>query len=298
MKIFAPNYTQTPNELFDEWLPNLNEAELKVLMVIMRKTFGWHKIRDKISLSQLEKHTGLLRQSILKASKSLENKGLISKTVSGIKGREETSYELIVIEDSNSSYQCVSHTPPSVFNTPTKETLTKEIRKEINKEIPISNETGPSIPFSRKKIKETKQEVAPRVLISASEKQDLLRRENGDEKIILNSFQKLSAWKISKGIVGGRSDYKAIVDWALEAAKEDLVKPISGSKKSDQNKEYAKRVCEKFKRLVDDGELILGGDSLIFCGANFSQPMKYSENGFKDQVESRLRKMGLNGEGI
>ncbi|HEY5236135.1 MAG TPA: replication protein, partial [Rhabdochlamydiaceae bacterium] len=111
MRIPVPNYTQAPNELFDEWLPKLSFVELKVLMVIVRKTFGWHKVRDRISLSQLEKFTGAQRQAILSATKSLQNLGLINKIKVGESGTEQTFYELVVIEDSNSLYQCDSHTP-------------------------------------------------------------------------------------------------------------------------------------------------------------------------------------------
>lgn len=134
MRIPAPNFTQAPNELFDEWLPKLSHVQLKVLMVILRKTFGWHKIRDRISLTQLEKFTGAKRQAIISATKRLQSLGLILKEVEGKNGEQETYYELIVIEDSNNFNQCDQNTPPSVIITPTKETLTKEKKKESNKE--------------------------------------------------------------------------------------------------------------------------------------------------------------------
>jgi phage replication O-like protein O len=126
MRVTAPNYTQIPNNLLDEWIPKLSEGELRVILVIMRKTFGWHKIRDQISLSQLEKHSGLQRQAILAATKSLENRGLISKTVTGENGTQKTFYELVIIEDSNNLDQYDRNTPPSVIDTPTKENPTKE----------------------------------------------------------------------------------------------------------------------------------------------------------------------------
>ena len=135
----APNFTQTPNALFDEWLPKLGMAELKVLMVIMRKTFGWHKVRDRISLSQLQKITGLERTHVCKGIKGLIEKQLITKFVTGEKGSQETYYELVVIDDSNNSYQCPKDTPPSVVKTPTKETVTKE--KE-NPQPPRSKKEG------------------------------------------------------------------------------------------------------------------------------------------------------------
>ncbi len=105
MRITPPNYTQTPNDLFDHWLPHLGEVELKVLLLIMRKTFGWHKTRDKISISQLENLSGSCRKNIIIAVNSLIQKGLITKEVIGPIGRQETYYELVVIEDSNNSDQ-------------------------------------------------------------------------------------------------------------------------------------------------------------------------------------------------
>lgn len=35
------NSTQVPNILFDQYLPKLTEAELKIVLVIIRQTNGW-----------------------------------------------------------------------------------------------------------------------------------------------------------------------------------------------------------------------------------------------------------------
>ena len=48
-----PNYTPVPDELFDEQLPDLSGAELKVLLYIIRRTFGFKKESDNISLNQM-----------------------------------------------------------------------------------------------------------------------------------------------------------------------------------------------------------------------------------------------------
>ena len=58
-KIPQSNYTQVPNVFFDEILEGLNLAETKVLLAIMRKTFGWQKQIDRISYSQIVKMTGI-----------------------------------------------------------------------------------------------------------------------------------------------------------------------------------------------------------------------------------------------
>lgn len=117
MGISPPNYTQTPNILFDKWLPHLGEVELKVLMVIIRKTFGYHKQRDRISISQLVKMTGSIRKNVIAAAESLRCKNIISKIVVGEEGFQETYYE-IIFEDSNNSTQCQIDTPPSIAAIP------------------------------------------------------------------------------------------------------------------------------------------------------------------------------------
>src|SRR6267154_6080582 len=103
MRMPALNYTQTPNDLFDHWLPFLGEAELKVLLVVMRKTLGWHKIRDEISASQLSKITGMIEETVVKAAKSLQKRGIITRQLTGPIGKQRVVYSLVMPEDSNNS---------------------------------------------------------------------------------------------------------------------------------------------------------------------------------------------------
>ena len=78
-----PTYTQVPDDLFDFLLPTLNEAELKVLLYIIRRTLGFKKHQDQISLSQIEKGTrhdrgvGLSKRTIIRALQSLEKRNCI-----------------------------------------------------------------------------------------------------------------------------------------------------------------------------------------------------------------------------
>ena len=75
-----------PDQLFDELLHRLSGAELKVLMYIIRRTFGFKKQSDDISLAQLvggiktkdgrilDRGTGLSKSSVVRALNSLEKK--------------------------------------------------------------------------------------------------------------------------------------------------------------------------------------------------------------------------------
>ncbi len=73
----CPHSTQIPDPLLDEVMRHLTEAELKVLLVMMRKTFGWKKDSDHISLSQLCEFSGLSKGTVSTAVKSLERMNMI-----------------------------------------------------------------------------------------------------------------------------------------------------------------------------------------------------------------------------
>ena len=74
------NSFQIPNQLVDEYLTELNGNELKILLVIIRKTKGWNKEFDGISISQFQKFTGIKNEkTVRKAIKKLIELGLIEK---------------------------------------------------------------------------------------------------------------------------------------------------------------------------------------------------------------------------
>jgi len=95
MPIERPNYTQIPNELFDKYQQKLPPTSFSVLMAIARKTFGWHKEKDSISLSQLEGITGLSRPTIIGAIKHLEKMNIVST----IKQEKRATVFEIIVED-------------------------------------------------------------------------------------------------------------------------------------------------------------------------------------------------------
>ncbi len=87
---FEPaNTVPVPDVLFDELLSVLSGAEIKVMLYIIRRTLGFKKSTDAISLTQfekgivtkdnhvLDKGCGLSRETICKALDSLEKRGCI-----------------------------------------------------------------------------------------------------------------------------------------------------------------------------------------------------------------------------
>ncbi len=72
-------YTPIANEIVDKFCQyRLSGEEWLVLWVILRKTYGWNKKEDRISLSQFCLMTGLKRSSVVRAIKKLVTKQLLS----------------------------------------------------------------------------------------------------------------------------------------------------------------------------------------------------------------------------
>ncbi len=130
----GPNFTQIPDQLFDEQLPDLSGAELKVLLYIMRRTFGFKKESDNISLSQicsgittkdgrvLDRGTGLSKDSAARAIKGLEEKHIIIRIRrrSAEKGDEPTTYALHIAPVSDyrtPPREKIGHPPPRKSDT-------------------------------------------------------------------------------------------------------------------------------------------------------------------------------------
>lgn len=72
--------------IMDKYFYQLNGSEQKVLDFILRHTYGFGKLSDSISLSQLEngvgdldKGTGLTHPTIIKSLRGLTSKGFITK---------------------------------------------------------------------------------------------------------------------------------------------------------------------------------------------------------------------------
>src|ERR687886_1796266 len=85
-----PTTTPVPDELFDIWLTELSHAELRTLFYIIRRTLGFKRETDNISLKQmldglvsrngdrLDKGVGLSKPHLLRALRSLQEHGLIT----------------------------------------------------------------------------------------------------------------------------------------------------------------------------------------------------------------------------
>ncbi|RLL17985.1 replication protein [Acinetobacter chengduensis] len=101
MSKFVPNSFQVPNAFVDEVLSKISDASCKLYLVICRKTRGWNKEMDSISLTQFEDITGKTRPTVIKCLRELIKVGLVVELKSTFHGNtyklgEETSIGMLV----------------------------------------------------------------------------------------------------------------------------------------------------------------------------------------------------------
>jgi hypothetical protein len=138
----GPAYTQIPDELLDHHLAHLTGAEVKVLLYIARRTFGWKKDCDAISFNQMltgirrrdgtksDEGAGVSRSTLVVALDGLEQKGLITRRRFD-KGTQEASIYAIRMAGE----------PSAEIELGRPETNAASAEIELG---PASSETGPA----------------------------------------------------------------------------------------------------------------------------------------------------------
>jgi hypothetical protein len=252
-----PNYTPVPDELFDEQLPDLSGAELKVLLYIIRRTFGFKKESDNISLNQLlhgittkedvvlDRGTGLSKKTLLETIKNLIEKNLIisERRRSKEKGDQPTTYRLNILGETMEN----NTTPPGVKSTPgggVKTTPGPRSKNYTTQETVIQETVNNTV----NGVVKGEEESALRELPNMGEPtektayvaRDIILKALGDEKSL--KFYELVAAKIPEQVIretlsevrtdGARSPAKLftykIKRYALEAQKRGVVKGMGG----------------------------------------------------------------------
>lgn len=80
MNEFIPNSFQIANSVVDEYLSKMSGNAWKCYVLIVRKTRGWQKTHDSLSISQIQKATGIKsEETVEKAINELVDLGLIGK---------------------------------------------------------------------------------------------------------------------------------------------------------------------------------------------------------------------------
>ena len=125
-------YTVISNELLEAFYQcKLQEYERVIILCIWRKTYGWNKKRDLVAYSQIEKETGMVKQSIAKIIKNLVNKKLLIKDKKSLGVNK--NYEDWVVEwrVKKSAVQLTKVSPPAYQSKPTSLPQKKLLQKKL-----------------------------------------------------------------------------------------------------------------------------------------------------------------------
>jgi hypothetical protein len=134
MAVEKPNYTQTPNRFIDEYMCQVSPHATCIYLTICRKTIGYHKDTDEISISQIVNLSGLSKNSVLRGIAELEALLLISVTRKG-KGRRSTNtYGL--------NFDSVQKSEKPMDNGAQNEPLDKDLEKNGAQNEPINPVNG------------------------------------------------------------------------------------------------------------------------------------------------------------
>lgn len=244
-KIEAPNYTQIPNIYFDEIMQTLNQTENIVFLVIMRKTFGWHKKRDNISYSQIMELTGIKsRTTVSTALKGLLEKGLIETQKAG----QLISYTVSIngpVQKINQSKFCTGTSPNSVLvepKTSPNSVHTKE--KNLNKDkenIKECNE-GLFLEFYKQYPKKTNKTDARKVFFS------LLKQKVTLELIL----ERLNAYKYQINKNNTELQYVRNPARFLRSLEDFEEINVEEEKKEPGIKKKVKLYCKKCGSILED----------------------------------------------
>lgn len=120
----APNYTQVPNDFF-ELARDMDKAELKVLLALIRETFGYHRDSCEMSIRQLARAAGLTPRNAYAGAEKAIQRGLIEKIVSST---NTTTWRAVVERDTARVRRGYSAVSPHKSKSPVKEI--KETIKE------------------------------------------------------------------------------------------------------------------------------------------------------------------------
>ena len=129
-------YTKIANELYDQIVKTaILGSEYQLLFFVIRKTYGFNKKEDRISLTQFEKGTGLSRATVNKGLKNLVLMKLLVKTAIPTYSINK-DWETWLVKTA----KLVKHNDPTSIARLTKNGIaryTHKRKKEITKEITV-----------------------------------------------------------------------------------------------------------------------------------------------------------------
>lgn len=212
--------TMISNEVLESLYRFLSgNNEIRIILFIIRKTWGWHKKEDKISYGQISEATNIPRRNVIR----VVNKLVAKKTLSLIKGRINT----IRFNKNYDEWLVAKKTPVAKMTPPSGKkdtTLVSIIPPEVVSIIPPTKETKETI----QKILIQKKVYSPPNL----GEQDFIKigeHYNLPLAFVRSEYEDMVLWCESNPTnpkIKGRNWYKTLMVWV----KKDSIKRIDKSR--------------------------------------------------------------------
>jgi DNA-binding transcriptional MocR family regulator len=130
-------YTQVPNSLFTV-MKDMDECELKVVLLICRYTFGYHRDEIKLSTRKMADEIGMNTASVAKGAEAAVARGLIEKIIDGNK----TTVWRALVSDSESEPRVIQN----LNHDDSENESLSGVKERIKKSKDIKGATKPAAP--------------------------------------------------------------------------------------------------------------------------------------------------------
>lgn len=294
IKIKAPNFTMIPNVIFDHWMKILSHLQFKILICICRKTLGWHKDKDMLSMNQIAELTNSSKDGVRECLKVLESYGLIKKTISkDSRGDNNPNTYEINIEEEPTKNESFAHLGESNDQGVGDSSAHLAESFAPQKKLKLNKEENIYIPPTDLFTYTSEQSDQSRVFMSLKRYDKLVKRYGKD---IVHKFlerldryadtnpKKFKDYKCHASVISGWIEKEGILPLKAE---EDKAPSLTVSS-SLPNEEWARTIGSKFSKVK---EMEVGVEGISFSMGQMYEMIKYKEHGFKDRVLNRLRKM-------
>jgi len=284
-KFKAPNFTKVPNSFVDEDLKDLGLAETKIMLVVMRKTLGWHERFKKISLSTFQELTGLCRTVVSDTCDALEKKGWF--TIHRSEGKSNV-FELSMEQEKEEEEDETSRVA-----LPVKEETSRVA-------LPVTSRVA--LPFKEKEKEKNKQTevVVFSCLKDLGISQDIQQQISTDhpEAKCIELVRRFHAWKTKDSPEAAIFTLLKRWDtWDATPSKEEQKKAEEGQKMTivESNRQWAKELYAKIKSKLHDARIFIVDETRVQINnlKGAVQSFGYLEQNLQQIVNSFLQRMEI-----
>jgi phage replication O-like protein O len=234
--------TQIANDILDKLVASaLNGTELAVCLFIIRKTYGWNKLEDEISITQFLKSIPVTRPSLCKALNTLQLVKIIKLVKKGDSrvcsnlwafNKDYDSWQLVkkskLVKISKLTSKDFEHQlvkKPLLTKDNIQKTITKDIKENIIKEkreIDGNNDKGKDVAFDSFLDFCQKKKVHPAIMIK---KYTELREEYSGKVLWWEQVKGCVNWLSDKNLkVVNANRLRSRMDHAIKWNKEAEIK--------------------------------------------------------------------------